>query len=98
MNLLREMVRLRSISSSPIIQIFKESLDGVSTLRSFEQYPSFFRSYLDAINIYQQNNIGQVASRCWFKFRVSMLSLLVVIPCITIAVSRISRYHNLTFS
>ena len=33
MNFLREVTRLKGVASSPVIQAFKESLEGVSTIR-----------------------------------------------------------------
>ena len=92
MNLLRELTRLSSISSTPIIQKFKEGLDGVSTIRIYDRYKHIFDEYLDLVNRYQENQVALVGANNWFQVRVSVLSLVVIIPCIYISVSLFNQY------
>lgn len=87
MKLLREVQRLMSISSSPVIQIFKECLEGVSTIRYFNKEEALLENYVKAIDVYQKNSIALIGCRKWFQFRVAVMSLMVVIPCILLSVS-----------
>ena len=86
MNLQRELTRLSSISSTPIIQKFKEGLDGVSTIRIYDKFQYIFDEYLELVNRYQENQVSLVGANNWFQVRVSVLSLIVIIPCIYISV------------
>ena len=87
MNLNREIVRLRSISSSPIIQEFKEGLDGVSTIRVFSKKEKAFGDYFAKVNEYQKNTVAAAGATNWFKVRIALLTLTVVLPIVTISVS-----------
>ena len=87
MNLLRELTRLKSISSTPIIQKFKEGLEGVSTIRIFNKYDSLFDQYLSKVDDFQKNAVTVVGANNWFNVRVSLLALMVIIPTIWISVS-----------
>lgn len=87
MKLLREVQRLKSMSSSPVIQIFKECLEGVSTIRYFGGEMSLLNNYCNAIDTYQSNSICWIGCRKWFQLRVAVMSLMVVIPCILFSVS-----------
>ena len=87
MNLNREIVRLRSISSSPIIQEFKEGLEGVSTIRVFEKTQKIFANYFEKVDDYQKNAVASTGATNWFKVRIALLTLTVVLPIVTISVS-----------
>ena len=87
MNLLRELTRLKSISSTPIIQKFKEGLEGVSTIRFFNKYDNLFEDYLKKVDDFQKNSVTLIGANNWFNVRVSILALMVIIPTIYISVS-----------
>lgn len=50
MNFLREVTRLKGVASSPVIQNFKEGIEGVSTIRIHKNEQRLFANYLIAIN------------------------------------------------
>lgn len=87
MNFLREVTRLKGVSSSPVVQNFKEGIEGVSTVRIHGNQHAMFSNYLGSINELQKNNISIFAAKNWFKLRISIMSMMVVIPCILISVS-----------
>lgn len=93
MGFLRESSRIRGVASSPVIQAFKEGIEGVSTIRIHGNQDQFFKNYLDAIDGLQINNICTFAARNWFKLRISAMSLFVVVPCILISVRKNSFYQ-----
>ena len=82
MNLAREISRMKAMSSSPAVHQFKEALDGVSTIRTFEKYDVMFDEYLLKVDDYQKNALVSKASSKWFNLRVSLLSLIIVVPCL----------------
>ena len=86
MNLVRELTRLNAISSSPIIQNFKENLEGVSSIRFYEKGEIQFKGYNSKVDEYQKNLVALKGALGWFNVRVCLLSLLVVVPTIIIAV------------
>ena len=93
MNLKREITRLRSISSSPIIQLFKEAVEGVATIRVYEKYQEIFENYLEKVNDFQKNRIANSGAAAWFNVRVSLLAMIVILPMVTLSV-RISLNLN----
>ena len=90
MNLMRELTRLKSISSSPIIQKFKEGLEGVETIRVFGKYKHLFSHYIDRVDDFQKNSVALAGANNWFNVRVSLLALMVILPTIAISVTIIS--------
>lgn len=92
MKLLREVTRLKGVSSSPVVQNFKEGIEGVSTIRTHGNQEKMFDNYLLSINGLQKNNISIFAAKNWFKLRVSIMSLIIVIPCILVAVSLLNKF------
>lgn len=88
MNFLREVTRLKGVASSPVIQAFKESLEGVSTIRVHQNEEQLFSTYQNYVNELQKNNICVYAAQNWFILRISLMSMMVIIPCIIIAVSK----------
>ena len=94
MKLVRELTRLNAISSSPIIQNFKENLEGVSSIRFHEKRAIQFNRYNNKVDEYQKNLIALKGALAWFNIRVGLLSLLVIIPTIIISVCFLSSKIN----
>ena len=88
MQVSRELTRLESISTSPVIQKFKEGLDGVLTIRFFKKRDYQFSGYFQKVDQFQRNSISVRGAKNWFIIRVSLLTLMVIIPTVCIAVSR----------
>ena len=83
----RELQRLESISTSPILQKFKEGLTGVTTIRFFQQREYQFNGYFEKVDLFQRNTIALRGLKNWFVVRVTLLSLCVIVPTIYISVS-----------
>lgn len=77
---LRELTRLQAISQSPVVQIFQETLAGVTNIRVFEKETATTQAYWHAIDENYKNQIMLQAVRSWFGIRVELLSLLIIIP------------------
>ena len=87
MGIKREIVRLGAIAHSPIIQRFKEQLDGTDTINFFSSSRKMFDEYLTSMDLLQRLIITSNAASEWFNLCVSLLSLVVVIPCVLSSVS-----------
>ena len=98
MNLMRELTRLKSISSSPIIQKFKEGLEGVQTIRVFDKYDHLFWHYINRVDDFQKNSVALAGANNWFNVRVSLLALMVILPTIAISVRIILPIFLILFS
>ena len=80
MSLYREVIRLKSISSSPMIQAFSEAIQGVSTIRSYARTDYALASYITTLDEFQKNCIiGDALSR-WFVLRLMLYSILILVP------------------
>ena len=88
MEVSRELTRLESISASPTIQKFKEGLIGVSTIRFFNQTDFQFRGFFQKVDQFQRNSIPVRGAKNWFIIRVSLLTLMIIIPTVFISVSQ----------
>ena len=94
MNVKREVTRLKAIASSPTIQAFKEEVEGIATIKDFSTYKKLFLDYLYKVDELQKGVIVETAAEEWFEITVSLLSLMVIIPCILTSVN----YFLITFS
>ena len=86
MKVSRELTRIESISTSPVIQKFKEGLIGVSTIRFFKQTDYQFKGFFESVDKLQRNTVPVMGAKNWFVIRVSLLTLMVIIPTVYIAV------------
>ncbi|OMJ68057.1 hypothetical protein SteCoe_34601 [Stentor coeruleus] len=81
----RELIRLESISKSPILQHFSETLSGLSTIRAFGYEKIFIKKYHELID--QSNAFGfyKNACYCWLAVCLEILSdIILVISTISI--------------
>ena len=97
MELAREVTRLKSISTTPIIQQFKENLEGAASVRFYQKGSIQFQQYTSKIDDYQKNSITLAGAQSWFNIIVSLLSLLVLVPTVIIAVIMFSRKMTNSF-
>ena len=73
----RELVRLESISKSPIISCFTEILNGVATIRAYGKESSFFLKNCHKINENKKPQTARKAVEVWFTLRLTFLSFIV---------------------
>ncbi len=78
----REATRLRSISSSPMIQAFSEGLSGASVIRVYGQHEHASIQYIKTIDDFQKNTVLATALQRWFNIRMVIFSLSLLIPSI----------------
>jgi ABC-type multidrug transport system fused ATPase/permease subunit len=75
----REAKRLTSICRSPRFALFKESLEGLITLRAYHKLDYARERFVWALTQYQQVFHGMILVNRWFSSRVPLLSSLVVL-------------------
>lgn len=84
MHAAREVTRLRSMSASPTIQAFSESIQGGPFIRAFDKQTYSLKLYLKSLEIFHSNSLVKDGLVRWFTVRLSLLSLLVLLPSIII--------------
>lgn len=86
MNLLREGIRLQSITVSPITQAFTEAIYGGKTIRALGCEKYILEDYQYLINENLKNFLILNAGKQWFNQRVQFLSFIIVVPSILLSV------------
>ena len=86
---MREITRLRSVSSSPVIQNFSEACTGTLPIRSYEKIDVCFKEYIHNLDEFMKNDITLAAVGLWFTIRIALWSLIVALPAVIIAVKKI---------
>lgn len=76
----REILRLKSISNSPIVSHFTETLQGLSVIRSFHQEKQFFENQLKKQDETIKNLIVSNVATQWYDIRCCMASMLIIAP------------------
>lgn len=74
----RELKRLLSVARSPIFSHFQESLNGVSTIRAFDQIQRF--KYIHTVNAYNLTKAQFFFRNCnrWLSFRLQTIGGIIV--------------------
>ncbi|KAL4503360.1 hypothetical protein ABPG72_000966 [Tetrahymena utriculariae] len=77
MNSQREVVRLETLTRSPIISFFNEALNGLSSIRAFKQEDRFFQIHCKNIDENKKCQFSFIGMESWFKQNLTFFSLLV---------------------
>ncbi|PRT52473.1 Metal resistance protein YCF1 [Wickerhamiella sorbophila] len=83
----RELKRLDSVSKSPIFAQFQETLDGIATVRAFNQEDRFNfinEHYLDVNN---QAYFPSVSANRWLAVRLEVIGAIIILAAATLSVS-----------
>jgi ABC-type multidrug transport system fused ATPase/permease subunit len=86
MKLVREVSRLKAVSSSPIVQTFSEGMLGCKEIRAFGIQDTMMAMFMKTLDNNMQNTILLYGARYWFSQRIQYLSLLILVPAILISV------------
>jgi ABC-type multidrug transport system fused ATPase/permease subunit len=82
MNAQRECIRLESISNSPIVSGFNETMNGLSTLRAYNIEQQFLQRQSSFVSINKRNRLAREAMKDWFEQRLAWTSFLINITAI----------------
>jgi len=88
----RETKRLDSLARSPRFAHFKETLEGLDTIRAHDQQPVFWRKFQRALAENQRCFRGMVMVNRWFSVRLPLLTAAVALVSIA-AVLLAARHH-----
>ncbi|OMJ71617.1 hypothetical protein SteCoe_30111 [Stentor coeruleus] len=70
----RELIRLESISKSPIVQHFSETLNGISTIRAFGYQKMFIENYFKLIDKNNSFLFYKSGCYCWLAICLEIVS------------------------
>jgi ABC-type multidrug transport system fused ATPase/permease subunit len=84
MNLYREVIRLKSICTTPMIQAFSEGITGVATIRTYKKAEFSLNNYIRALDDFQKNCITGDALIRWFTLRLYFFSTMLIIPSLAL--------------
>ncbi|GAA0148087.1 ATP-binding cassette [Lithospermum erythrorhizon] len=74
----RELTRLDSITKSPVIHHFSESISGVMTIRCFRKQERFSKENVDRVNANSCMAFHNNGSNEWLGFRLELLGSLIL--------------------
>eukprot|EP00057_Strongylocentrotus_purpuratus_P024831 XP_011679305.1 PREDICTED: ATP-binding cassette sub-family C member 8 [Strongylocentrotus purpuratus] len=75
----RELQRIESVSRSPVLAHFSETLGGLSTIRAFKAEARFSRVITEHIDINITAHLYLIAAQRWMGIRLDFLGALVVL-------------------
>ncbi len=73
----RELKRLESLKKSPVFVLFSETLQGLSTIRSFRQENRFFRLCCERLDELNRCHLYLWLANRWLNFRIQLLGAMV---------------------
>lgn len=74
-----ELIRIESISKSPVLSFFNESLNGLSVIRAYKDQDRFADRIAYFLNENMKCKITLIAFETWFGERISLISLILVL-------------------
>ena len=89
-----EMTRLNSITKSPFVQLFTDSVHGIVQIRNQNKMGLIFRNTEEAVEKTFACSLGQRSLYFWLAIRLSLYSFLFVVPAFAYMIWR-SGYSTL---
>lgn len=77
----RDCQRLVALSTSPLFAFFSESLDGLDTIRAYQQQDNFVSTFVERLRENCRANSTKIVANCWLDQRLG------VVGCFMIGVS-----------
>ncbi|CAD8149098.1 unnamed protein product [Paramecium pentaurelia] len=78
----RELYRLESISKSPILSFFSETVNGLNIIRAFRKQEQFLDRHTKNIDLNRKIQIAQLQTTTWFSMNLTFTSFIVNISAI----------------
>ncbi|OMJ08510.1 Metal resistance protein YCF1 [Smittium culicis] len=93
----RELKRLDSVSKSPIYQNFQETLDGISTIRSYSQTERFEEIGRNRLNINQKVIYTFYALNRWNSLRLDFISSFMIFFIALVSILLLTQFEGYGF-
>mmetsp|Transcript_19102 Transcript_19102/g.18734 ORF Transcript_19102/g.18734 Transcript_19102/m.18734 type:complete len:705 (+) Transcript_19102:2007-4121(+) len=71
----REVNRLGSVSHSPMMNLLGETINGATTIRSFQKQNDFVKTNYKVLNVVTNVGFWRESLRSWFAIRIEFVSL-----------------------
>ncbi|CAD8136284.1 unnamed protein product [Paramecium pentaurelia] len=78
----RELYRLESLSKSPILSFFSETVNGLNIIRAFTKQEQFLDRHTKNIDLNRKIQIAQLQTTTWFSMNLTFTSFIVNISAI----------------
>jgi ATP-binding cassette subfamily C (CFTR/MRP) protein 1 len=88
----RELKRLDSVNRSPLYALLGETLDGVSTIRSFRAEHTFLRQMINMLDVQQNAYFLTCTAQCWLAVRLELIGTLIISLACLFAVLEHNKY------
>lgn len=92
----RELKRLESVSKSPVFAHFKESLNGLSTIRAYRQEARFAQEDENKIDTNMRAWMASATANRWLAVRLEFIGALVLLGASVFAVVSVSTGSGLS--
>jgi len=85
-NINREVTRLESVTKSPIVSFFSESLGGLISIRTYNEQSTFMNKFHKLQDEYIKNKILDWSIFNWYNLRTSFAAVVIIGPVVSIPV------------
>ena len=75
----RELVRLESVTNSPLITHLSETLSGSTTIRNYGKEEDFIQANYNKMNESLNASFWGTAVKSWFTIRIELIGRLIII-------------------
>lgn len=76
-----------SISKSPVLSFFSETISGISVVRAFDKQIIFLKKHASNLDLNRKISLQQIATNIWFQLLLSLASFFVNITAIVFCVN-----------
>jgi len=83
-NINREVTRLESVTKSPIVSFFSESLGGLISIRTYNEQSTFMNKFHKLQDEYIKNKILDWSIFNWYNLRTSFAAVVIIGPVVSI--------------
>lgn len=87
----KEVARVESVTKSPLLSFFTESINGASTIRAFQKTEDFIEEIHIILNKNILANMWAEAVPLWFAVRIDALAVVCLFVMATVCV--LARFH-----
>ena len=87
----RETKRLNSISRSPRFAHFKETIEGLESIRAFGREDAFWNQFYSRLELNQRSFHAMILANRWFSARLPILTAMITVTAVSFAVVSVTQ-------